>query len=77
MTLTGVWHVPKIRGNLMSVSRMVDAGYTIEFGPTSCTIRKAGIRTKIGERSGRLYHLITELAKPQLGGTVYATIGLT
>ena len=77
MTLTGVWHVPKIRGTLMSVSRMVDAGYTIEFGPTSCTIGKAGIRTKIGERSGRLYHLITELAKPQLGGTLYANIGLT
>ena len=36
MTLMGVWNVPKIRRNLISISRMVDAGYTIEFGPISC-----------------------------------------
>jgi len=29
--LTDVWHVPDIGGNLMSVSRMVDARYTVEF----------------------------------------------
>ena len=30
--LTNVWHVPGIGGNLLSVSRMVYAGYTVDFG---------------------------------------------
>ena len=42
ITLTDVWHVPNIGGNLMSVSRMVDAGYSVEFGPTMCTVNQGG-----------------------------------
>jgi len=43
MTLKDVWHVPDICGNLLSVLRMVDAGYTLEFGQTTCNVRKAGV----------------------------------
>ena len=42
ITLTRVWHVPNIGGNLMSVSRMVDAGYSVDFGPTICTVNQGG-----------------------------------
>jgi len=47
--LTGVWHVPDIGGNLLSVSRILDAGYAVEFGPISCIISKVGLRSRIGE----------------------------
>ena len=55
--LTDVWHVPGIGKNLLSVSRMVDAGYRVEFGPTACYVSKTGIRTLLGQRSGSLYYL--------------------
>ena len=78
ITLTGVWHVPEIRGNLISVSRMADAGNIIEFGPMTCTISKAGIRSTIGERNGRLYYLTTTgSAMKQLKESIEANIGLT
>jgi len=44
ITLKNVWHVPDIGGNLLSVSRMVDPGYTVEFGQSSCNVRKSGVR---------------------------------
>ena len=59
ITLTDVWHVLDIGGNLMSVSRMGDGGYSVEFEPTTCTIRRNGIQTKLGERHGRLYPLVS------------------
>ena len=77
ITLTDVWHVPDIGGNLMSVSRMVDAGYSVEFGPTTCTIRRNGIQTKLGERQGRLYHLVQGLADQAKEDPLVANIGLT
>jgi len=58
--LRDVWHVPEIGGNLISVSRILDAGYTVEFGPTACTISKAGTQSELGQRHGRLYHLVTK-----------------
>ena len=77
ITLTDVWHVPEIGGNLISVSRMVDAGWTVEFGPTTCTIRKNGIRTDIGYRHSRLYHLIDKLARRTQNEIDEANLGLT
>jgi len=45
ITLTEVWHVPDIGGNLLLVSRIVDAGYAVEFGPISCIISKGAFGT--------------------------------
>ena len=77
ITLKEVWHVPDIGGNLRSVSRMLEAGYSVEFGPTTCTIRKDGVRTKLGERQGRLYHLVPRLTKQAKEDPLVANIGLT
>ena len=60
ITLTGVWHLPDIGGNLLSVSRIIDAGYTVEFGPTLCIVSKDNIRTNLGYRVGSLYYLRKE-----------------
>ena len=57
ITLMDIWHVPLIGGSLMSVSRMLDAGYTVEFGYTKCIVRKAGVQTNLRSRVGSLYHL--------------------
>jgi len=77
ITLTGVWHVPDIGGSLLSVSRIVDAGYTVEFGPVACYISKAGIQSRIGERYGRLYHLTQGLPTKPEEQTIEANLGLT
>jgi len=55
ITLKDVWHVPDIGGNRLSVSRMVDAGYTVQFGQSTCNIRKAGVRALLGRRIRSLY----------------------
>ena len=43
ITLTGVWHVPDIGGNLLSLSSIIDAGYDVEFGPILHTVSKASV----------------------------------
>ena len=45
--LTDVWHVPNITTSLISVIRMVDAGYTVEFGKAICSVSNAGVKTKL------------------------------
>ena len=55
--LTDVWHVPNIASSLISVTRMVDAGFTVEFGGTACYISNGGPKTKLGHRNGSLYQL--------------------
>ena len=77
ITLTDVWHIPDIGGNLLSVSRIVDAGYQVEFGHTTCTISQNGIRTKLGERLGRLYYLVQGLDTEIGDARVEANIGRT
>lgn len=77
ITLTGVWHVPDIERNLLSVSRIVDAGYTVEFGPKACMITKGNMCSQIGERSGRLYHLTRGLATRDNTTRIEANLGLT
>ena len=55
--LTEVWHVPNIATSLISVTRMVDAGYSVEFGQTVCFVNNSGLKTKLGSRKGSLYQL--------------------
>ena len=55
--LTHVWYVPEIGGNLLSVSRMVDAGYEVAFGTRTCTVSKNGVQTLLGQRFRSLYYL--------------------
>lgn len=52
--LTNVWHVLSIGGNLMWVSRIVHAGYQVEFGPITSHVSKAGDPTILGQRFGSL-----------------------
>ena len=39
---------------------MVDAGYGVEFGRTTCSIVNGEGKTKLGYRNGGLYHLIQD-----------------
>jgi len=57
ITLTEVWHVPNIGSSLISVSRMVDAGYKVEFEQSKCYVSNHGITTQLGYRHGSLYYL--------------------
>jgi len=76
ITLTNVWHVPDIGGNIMSVSHMVDAGYTVEFGESTCSVRKAGVRTLLGRRLGSLYYLKNGSATKDEREQIEANLGL-
>ena len=62
ITLTDVWHVPTIETNLISVARMVDAGFTIQFSKSTCTVSKGGIATELGHHYAALYYLDAESA---------------
>ena len=55
--LTDVWHVPNIASSLISVTRMVDAGFTVEFGRTVCYVSNGGPKRKLGYRKGSFYQL--------------------
>ena len=66
ITLTDMWHGPNIGGNLMSVSRMVDTGYSVEFGPTMCTVNQGATRSHIGQRVANLYYLNNNLYRTQI-----------
>jgi len=76
ITLTNVWHVHDIGGNLMSVSRMVDAGYTVEFGKSTCSVCKAGVRTLLRRRLGSLYYLKNGSATKDEQEQIEANLGL-
>jgi len=47
--LTDVWHVPSIAASLISVARMVDGGYVVEFGRTTCFVNKGRVKTQLGQ----------------------------
>ena len=57
ITLRDVWHVPNIGTSLLSVARIVDAGYNVEFGKDICFVSKGGVRAELGYRHGSLYHV--------------------
>jgi len=58
--MTDVWHLPSIAASLISVARMVDAGYALEFGKTTCFVNNGRVKTKLGQRNGSLYHLFRD-----------------
>jgi len=59
LLLSGVLFVPRVGGNLISVGRLIDAGYDVSFGSTICTICKEQDCLK-GRRQGNLYYLQDE-----------------
>jgi len=79
--LTEVWHVPHIGASLISVARMVDAGYKVEFEKSKCYVRNHGIRSEIGSRHGSLYYLAPNIESLGQNGNhpsgPQANLGLT
>jgi len=55
--LRNVLYVPTVGTSLISVPRIVDAGFTVEFDESMCFVSKAGVRTELGNRQGSLYYL--------------------
>ena len=47
ITLTDVLYVPDIGKSLMSLSWIIDAGYSVEFGPKRCTVSKDSLQSKL------------------------------
>lgn len=45
---------------------MADAGYSVEFGRTTCSIVKGEVKTKLGYRNGGLYQLIQNTTPPTI-----------
>ena len=76
--LTDVGHVPNVATSLISVTRMVDAGYKVEFGSSICSISHEGVRTKLAKREGSLYHLIQDKVAPSIESNLpnHAHLGL-
>ena len=79
ITLRDVWYVPNIGTSLISVARMVDAGYRVEFNKTTCSISKKAMQTVLGYRHGSLYHINDMSASLLNTATVEnkANLGLT
>lgn len=55
--LKNVYHVPALTGNLLSVSKIVDEGFTVVFEKNHCKIVKNEAVVVVGERRGGLYYL--------------------
>ena len=75
--LTDVWHVPNIRASLISVTRMVDAGYSIEFANAGCFVRYSGVKQQLGVRDGSLYYLMEVPVAGDSLSTNHANLGLS
>lgn len=57
VTAHEVLYVPAMVGNLLSVSRLVENGLTIEFNKTQCEIKKNGIQLGVADKVNNLYQL--------------------
>lgn len=57
MKLKELLYVPELSGNVLSVSRITDEGYSVVFGPTSCRILDGNKVIAIGEKNEGLYYL--------------------
>nr|XP_029715020.1 uncharacterized protein LOC115258764 [Aedes albopictus]XP_029721806.1 uncharacterized protein LOC115262979 [Aedes albopictus] len=58
--LKNVLYVPGLAANVMSVSRMVDAGYNISFGHERCMVLDGAEAVFVGERRGEGYWIEEE-----------------
>ena len=57
--LDDVLYIPKLYGNLLSVSRLVSHGYTVIFDSTGCTIKNNdGKIVALAKKENNLYHII-------------------
>jgi len=63
LILSDVLHVPRVGGNLISVGRLIDAGYGVSFESARCTISKER-NTSITKRKGNLCYLQAEIRNP-------------
>ena len=74
--LTDVWHVPSIAASLISVTRMVDARYVVEFGKSTCFVNDGRQKIELGERNRTLYHLKTAPPNTESNPANSANFGL-
>lgn len=51
-------YVPGLAANVLSVSRMTDEGYCVQFGPNDCRIMDAGVVVAVGMKRDGLYYLV-------------------
>lgn len=54
---TGVLYAPKLTGNILSVRRLTNKGFTVEFDDRICQIKYKGKQTGVGDINGNLYVL--------------------
>lgn len=50
-------YVPELSSNVLSVSRMTDEGFYVQFGPKDCRIMDGNIVIAVGEKRNGLYYL--------------------
>lgn len=55
--LKDVFYVPGLAANVLSVSRMIEAGFTVIFSSRSCEVCKDGAVLLTGERHGDLFYV--------------------
>ena len=55
--MSGVLYAPNLSHNLLSVSKMTEAGRKIEFGCTSCKVFGDKRLIAVGGKQGNLYHM--------------------
>jgi len=58
LRLSSVLHVPQVGGNLISIARLIDCGYEVQFAAQSCTISNRQLRIE-AIREGNLYYVQT------------------
>lgn len=57
--IVDVLYVPSIKGNLISVKRLTDSGYVVNFDDRFCRISKGQVQVAIADINGNLYKLRT------------------
>ena len=79
--LKNVLHSPEFRENLLSVSKMLQAGITVKFQDNQATINK-GVTTAVAERFGNLFQLkikipnqVANISKVESGNLWHKRLG--
>lgn len=57
--IVDVLYVPNIKGNLISVKRLTEGGYVVNFDERHCRINKGNIQVAVADISNNLYKLRT------------------
>jgi hypothetical protein len=64
MTITQVLHVPKMKNNLISVSKLISEGFKVEFDKDGCKVNDArGVVVAQAQRDKNLYLLNVKVHK--------------